>query len=69
MYDLSQERSRHSDLIILSMHDTYSDLTKKLVKSLEYVNKNFKFDYILKCDDDTFVDVERVVEELAEVKV
>lgn len=65
VYDLAGEKSRHSDLMVLPMHDTYNDLTRKLIKSLEFAHKNFKFDYILKCDDDTFVDVERVVEELA----
>ena len=64
VYDLAGEKSRHSDLLVLSMHDTYNDLTRKLVKSLEFAHKNFRFDYVLKCDDDTFVDVERVVEEL-----
>ena len=68
MYDLAQEKSRHSDLIILNMHDTYSDLTRKLLKTMEFAHKNFKYDYILKCDDDTFVDVERVVKELSEIQ-
>jgi len=68
VYDLAQEKSRHSDLIILSMHDTYSDLTRKLLKTMEFAHKNFKYDYILKCDDDTFVDVERVVKELSEIQ-
>jgi len=68
VYDLAQEKSRHSDLVVLPLHDTYADLTKKLVKTLEFANKNFKFDFVLKCDDDTFVDVERVVAELAELQ-
>ena len=53
VYDLAQEKSRHSDLVVLPLHDTYADLTKKLVKTLEFANKNFKFDFVLKCDDDT----------------
>ena len=69
VYDLAQEKSRHSDLMVLPMHDTYADLTRKLVKTLEVANKNFKFDYVLKCDDDTFVDIERVTEELAALQV
>lgn len=69
VYDLAQEKSRHSDLIVLSrLQDSYAELTKKLVKTFEYVNTNFKFDYILKCDDDTFVDIERIVEELSSTK-
>ena len=65
VYDLAQEKSRHSDLLVLPIHDSYAELTRKLVKTLEVANKNFKFDYVLKCDDDTFVDVERVTKELA----
>ena len=68
VYDLAQEKSRHSDVLVLPMHDSYSDLTKKLVKTFEFVNKNFKFDYVLKCDDDTFIDIERIVTELESAK-
>jgi len=64
IYDLSQEKFRHDDLILLPMQDSYGALTNKVLKSFEFSHKNFKFDYLLKCDDDTFVDIEKVVEEL-----
>lgn len=67
IYDLSQEKFRNNDLMLLPMHDSYGALTSKVFKSFEFSQKNFKFDYLLKCDDDTFVDLEKVVEELKEM--
>eukprot|EP00092_Neocalanus_flemingeri_P087060 GFUD01109798.1.p1 GENE.GFUD01109798.1~~GFUD01109798.1.p1 ORF type:complete len:324 (+),score=72.69 GFUD01109798.1:85-1056(+) len=64
VYDLSQEKVRHDDLLLLPMHDSYGTLTSKVLKSFEFSQKNFKFDYLLKCDDDTFVDIEKIVDEL-----
>ena len=67
IYDLSQEKSKHDDLLLLPIHDSYTALTSKVLKSLEFSHKNFKFEFLLKCDDDTFVDLEKVIEELQEV--
>lgn len=64
IYDLSQEKFRHDDLMLLPLHDSYGALTSKVLKSFEFSQKNFKFDYLLKCDDDTFVDLEKVIHEL-----
>jgi len=63
-YDLSLEKEEHRDLMVLPMFDSYATLTNKVLKSLEFSQKNFKFDFLLKCDDDTFVDLARVLEEL-----
>jgi len=64
IYDLSQEKFRYDDLMLLPIHDSYGSLTTKVLKSFEYSHKNVKFEYVLKCDDDTFVDLERVISEL-----
>jgi len=68
IYDLSQEKNMHNDLMLLPMFDSYGTLTSKTLKALDFSHKNFKFEYLLKCDDDTFVDLERVIEELVEQK-
>lgn len=42
--------------IKLNISDCYSNLTQKTYKMLEFF-KNFKFDYLVKIDDDTFLDI------------
>lgn len=42
--------------INLNTSDCYSNLTQKTYKMLDYF-KNFKFDYLVKIDDDTFLDI------------
>lgn len=63
-YEISQEKSLYDDVLLLPLLDSYSTLTNKVLKSFEFSHKNYRFDYLLKCDDDTFVDVEKVIEEL-----
>jgi len=65
-YEISQEKSLYDDILLLPLFDSYSTLTNKVLKSIEFSNKNYRFDYLLKCDDDTFVDIEKVIEELKE---
>jgi len=67
IYDLSQEKFKYDDLLLLPIHDSYTGLTSKVLKSFEFSHKNFKFEFLLKCDDDTFVDLEKVIEELQQV--
>lgn len=63
-YDINLEKSLHNDLISLPIQDAYGDLTKKVLKSMEFSEKNYRFDYLLKADDDTMVDIEKVLKEL-----
>ena len=63
-YDLSIEKSEYRDLMILPMFDSYATLTTKVLKSLDLSFRNYKFDFLLKCDDDTFVDLEKLLLEL-----
>lgn len=63
-YDLAEEKSQNNDLMVLPVFDSYATLTNKILKSYEYSLKNYRFDYLLKCDDDTFVDLKRMLEEL-----
>lgn len=65
-YEISMEKNLHDDILFLPIFDSYSSLTSKVLKSIVFSHKHFRFDYILKCDDDTFVDLERVLEELHE---
>lgn len=47
----------HDDVVVLDVEDDYECLKDKTKGLLEHALTNTSFDYILKTDDDTFVDV------------
>jgi len=56
-FQLFKEQSAHSDLLFLPLEDTYENLTKKLLFTLKIASEEYKFDYVMKCDDDTYVNI------------
>ncbi|VVC41849.1 Glycosyl transferase, family 31 [Cinara cedri] len=60
---LNAEKLIHSDILEVNIPDEYRLLSHKLLESFNSV-RNIDFDYLLKCDDDTFVDVTKVINEL-----
>ncbi|XP_055681267.1 beta-1,3-galactosyltransferase 6 [Lutzomyia longipalpis] len=63
--DLREEQKKHEDLLLLeNIWDSYSNLTRKLLESFHRINEEFTFDYLLKCDDDTFVDLAILLQDL-----
>merc|ERR1712192_87042 len=63
-YEIATEKSLYDDILLLPIFDSYGTLTNKVLRSIVFVQKHHRFDFLLKCDDDTFVDIERVIEEL-----
>lgn len=62
---LLSEKHKFNDLLLLpKLQDSYGTLTKKLLYSLKDINKDYDFDYLLKCDDDTYVIVHKILREL-----
>ena len=62
---LLREAEVHKDMIILpDVTDSLLTLTKRAIKSFKFALEQFEFSYVLKCDDDTFVDVLRLASEL-----
>lgn len=62
---LLREAQRHRDIIILPyVTDSHVTLTQRTIEGFKYAVENFKFSYVLKCDDDTYVDLPRVASEL-----
>ena len=67
--NLANEQENFNDLMLLhNVYDSYSNLTKKVLNSFVYANSNYKFFYILKSDDDSFLSLDVILEELAERK-
>lgn len=62
---ISTENSLHKDLLLLNdFHDSYANLTQKLLRSIETLDNIVQFKYLLKTDDDTYVKLDYLAEEL-----
>ena len=67
--NLANEQDDFNDLMLLhNVYDSYYNLTLKVLNSFVYANSNYKFFYILKSDDDSFIILDVILEELAERK-
>ncbi|KDR17902.1 Beta-1,3-galactosyltransferase 6, partial [Zootermopsis nevadensis] len=68
---IEEEQSVHHDLVLLpNVYDNYKSLTKKVLEAFVWLDKTIKhFQYLLKCDDDSFVQVDKVVSELQTIKL
>lgn len=64
--ELDAEQKVYSDLLLLDdLKDSYFNLTLKLVKSMQKLERTSpKFKYLLKCDDDTYVKLNLMSEAL-----
>ena len=68
--NLTNEAEVYRDFIVLdNVTDSHSTLTQRTLQSFEYLIKhNYHFHYVLKCDDDTFVNLRAITEELRDRK-
>ena len=63
--NLAAEDKVHGDLLLLeNLHDTYGNLTRKVLYSFLWAHKNVNFSYLLKTDHDTFVFVDDLYNEV-----
>lgn len=64
---LTREQQLHHDLVLLpGLMESYYNLTLKVLESFIWADRNLKFSYLLKCDDDSFVMLHLIAEELSE---
>ncbi|CAL7942220.1 unnamed protein product [Xylocopa violacea] len=62
---LHSEKQKFDDLLLLSrLPDSYGTLTKKVLYSIKEIYDYYEFDFLMKCDDDTFVLVHKILKEL-----
>lgn len=62
---LAYEQQENNDMMLLDgFEDSYRNLTRKLLVTMDRTVREFSFKYILKCDDDTYVKLGDVVSEL-----
>ncbi|XP_063222313.1 UDP-GalNAc:beta-1,3-N-acetylgalactosaminyltransferase 2-like isoform X2 [Bacillus rossius redtenbacheri] len=65
---LMSEMAWKNDILLLDVEDTYRNLPSKMLAFYEMAYKEFEFSYLLKTDDDTFVDVKKVVKTLEDLQ-
>ena len=62
---LQKENKEHNDLLLLTeLVDSFENLTRKVLSTFVWVSSNVQFSYLLKCDDDTFVVLKVLLDEL-----
>jgi len=52
-----QKSEAQGDILYLDCGDAYLDLPHKTIAFLRFVEEHFDYDYIYKCDDDTYVNL------------
>ncbi|XP_017086415.1 beta-1,3-galactosyltransferase 6 [Drosophila eugracilis] len=63
--ELLKEEKQYADLLLLQRHhDTYGNLTEKLLQALDTLRYHYEFSYVIKVDDDTYVKLDNLVNEL-----
>ncbi|ROT75975.1 UDP-GalNAc:beta-1,3-N-acetylgalactosaminyltransferase 2 [Penaeus vannamei] len=63
--NIVEEQNKNQDLLILPFQDTYSNLPNKTMNFLMWVTKYNKAAFVMKVDDDTFVNVKELKNLLA----
>ena len=61
---LEEERNGNKDLLVLPIQETYTGLTQKILASFVQIERNVNFSFLLKVDDDSFVNLAIIVDEL-----
>lgn len=71
--NVNKEQLKYNDILILPMRDNYNNLTYKVMRSFEWLKEQyevgFDFKYVLKCDDDSFVRIDSLVHEMAQIEL
>ncbi|XP_072013131.1 UDP-GalNAc:beta-1,3-N-acetylgalactosaminyltransferase 2-like [Amphiura filiformis] len=58
---LEEELSVHNDLLLLDVTDTYRNLPKKVLLFYQWVDRTFSFNYVIKTDDDCFLNIHNIL--------
>ena len=62
---LEKEEKKYQDLLLLPrLTDSYGNLTEKLLHSVEALTHHYNFSYVLKTDDDSYVKMDHLLNEL-----
>ena len=63
---LEEENELHNDILFVPAVDTYRNIPLKLLSFYNWIQEEHSVDFVLKTDDDTFVDVQAIYSHLQE---
>ena len=66
---LEEEQKQHGDILFFDMIDTYRNLPLKVILFFEWVTRMTRFEYAMKTDDDTFVNLQQFSQNLRDVHI
>jgi len=66
---LAKEMSHHNDILLFNTGESFYNLTEKLQKSFQWITTFCRFHYLLKADDDVFVNIAALFEYLDQEKM
>lgn len=55
-----REEAEEKDVVSLWVHDDYNHLPEKVLAFFRYALEHYDFDWLFKCDDDTWIDLSRL---------
>jgi beta-1,3-N-acetylgalactosaminyltransferase 2 len=64
---LSAELKQHNDIVFIDVVDIYRNVPNKFLHFARWATEQLKFRYLMKTDDDCFVDVERLLVRINEL--
>ena len=63
--DLKEENAKYKDMLLLpNIEDSFDQLTAKVLATFVQIHKSTDLNYLMKVDDDSFVVIDRVYDEL-----
>lgn len=65
---LYEEGKTYNDILMEDIEESFYKLSFKVMVGLSWLNKNLKYDFLLKCDDDVFVNVDELMKVLSTTK-
>lgn len=62
---MAEEHTHHDLLFLSSLKESYHNLTRKVLYTFQWADGHLKYSYLLKCDDDSYVHLDTMTQELA----
>lgn len=64
---IDNEKKVLNDMLLFEFVDNYRDLTTKMLLSIKWINQSMKgLTYLIKCDDDAFLRIDKILHNLEE---
>ncbi|XP_041353620.1 UDP-GalNAc:beta-1,3-N-acetylgalactosaminyltransferase 2-like [Gigantopelta aegis] len=65
---LKEESAIHGDVVSVGVLDVYRNLPQKLLQCHQWISDHFNVKYVLKTDDDCFVDIQNILSSLKKIE-